>query len=839
MLRRLFIFCLVGLAAAIAKERVIILTDIANEPDDKMSMVRLMLYANEFELEGLIATTSCWLRTDPKPSEILDVVNAYALVRENLLLHASGYPTAEYLKSLIKKGNSGYGMADVGDGKSSEGSRHIISVVDRNDPRPVWICIWGGANTLAQALWDVQRSRSAEETERFISKIRVYELAGQDDAGAWMTQTFPYLYFIRSVVQWQGISYRVDSNAWPESRGGDESVFSPEWVDENIQHHHGPLGALYPDAAYLHEGDTPTFLYLLPTGLSDPYQPSWGGWGGRFTAEPQINPRSKNPSGDDEAKYEDFWMFHEASDSWKWKNIAYHNVYCAVFRWRVDFQNDFAARMDWCVKPFDQANHNPIVVLDGDSTKNVLIRRVKPGERILLDASRTYDPDGDSLQFHWWIYPEPGTYPTKIYPGRADGPILDFFVPADAAGKTIHWVLTVQDAGDPPLYTYRRVVLQVEPYQEPVDLTPPKITNAPNGPFVDYRLQVPILLTSDERAFLRFDYADKSFREMAFEFSEGQGGIRHRAWIPAEQGLNVTIYVRAKDLAGNETPNSLLISFFVDTLEQPITWKDLRYPNTWPKGPAPIGSGFEEIHTPVADVRTFYVRSTLRIEKVREIKQMKMRFRFKDGLVIYLNGHELRRLNMPDGAVDYHTEAVRPNNVGSTVTRYLYDQDLALLKEGDNQIAVEVHKAAGDQGPCWFDAEFALDGKIVHPFGGEWYYYDQGQEPAALTLRDLLADVSQAAVPDVPEIAPNYPNPFNGSTVIRFTLPTASHVTISIYDILGRKVYLAADAVFPAGSHQVVWDGTDQNGASAAGGVYLYRVQTRYGSETGKMMLIR
>ncbi|RPJ49942.1 MAG: DUF1593 domain-containing protein, partial [Acidobacteria bacterium] len=115
---------LLGSAFA-AKPRVIVLTDIGGDPDDEQSMVRLLVYANQLDIEGLIATTSTWKRS-LSPDRITERVNAYAQVRPSLLRHDPGYPTAEHLGSLVKSGQPGYGMASVGDGKSTDGSRLIV-----------------------------------------------------------------------------------------------------------------------------------------------------------------------------------------------------------------------------------------------------------------------------------------------------------------------------------------------------------------------------------------------------------------------------------------------------------------------------------------------------------------------------------------------------------------------------------------------------------------------------------------------------------------------------------------------------------------------------------------
>ena len=180
------------------KPRIIVLTDITNEPDDQQSLVRFLVYSNEFNVEGLIATTSTWLRDRTSPENIRQCVDAYDKVRNQLAKHAAGFPTAKSLRDRIKDGLPMYGMKGVGEGHDSEGSRHIIEVVDGDDPKPVWVTAWGGTNCLAQALWRVKEERSAEEVDKFVAKLRVYTISDQDDSGQWLRRTFPKLFYVVS-----------------------------------------------------------------------------------------------------------------------------------------------------------------------------------------------------------------------------------------------------------------------------------------------------------------------------------------------------------------------------------------------------------------------------------------------------------------------------------------------------------------------------------------------------------------------------------------------------------------------------------------------------------------
>ncbi|MEX1241131.1 MAG: DUF1593 domain-containing protein, partial [Cyclobacteriaceae bacterium] len=225
--------------------RLIILTDISaflhaeGEPDDSQSLIRLMLYTNELQIEGLIATSNLGHGQRTRPELIRKVVDAYGEVQPNLLLHDKNYPPASELSALIRKGTpiaSPKVPVDqsIGEGKDTEGSEWIIKVADRKDPRPVWIAIWGGSADLAQALWKVRGTREPEQVKEFISKIRVHAVYDQDATGPWIREEFPELYYI---FRHHGIRGMY--------RGGDTTLVRSNWVETNIRNNHGALGALY------------------------------------------------------------------------------------------------------------------------------------------------------------------------------------------------------------------------------------------------------------------------------------------------------------------------------------------------------------------------------------------------------------------------------------------------------------------------------------------------------------------------------------------------------------------------------------------------------------------
>lgn len=443
---------------AVEKQRVIILTDITNEPDDQESLVRFLVYSNEYDVEGLIATTSTWLRNAVRPDKIVEGINAYGKIRDSLLKHAPGFPSRDYLLSVVREHLPVFGMSGVGEGKSSSGSRHIIEVVDRDDPRPVWISIWGGANCLAQVLRDVRANRSEAELRAFVEKLRVYTISDQDDSGRWMRLEFPDLFYIVTPSEprsdeyyratWTGISGDRQYRNAPMHKF--ELVDNP-WLEENVIRNHGPLGALYPHVKYIMEGDTPSFIGLINNGLGSALSPAYGGWGGRYVLVQTY------------AESRPIWTNNrEARDTVRAENgVVDTSAQATIWRWREEYQHDFAARMDWCVADrFEDANHNPVVVLNGNATKDILKIMAGPGDEITLDATGTNDPDGDSVSYHWWQYREAGTYQGTVDIADTGRSRIALVVPADIKGRTLHILLTVRDNGTPSLYAYRRVIIE-------------------------------------------------------------------------------------------------------------------------------------------------------------------------------------------------------------------------------------------------------------------------------------------------------------------------------------------------------------------------------------------
>ena len=456
------------------KARVIVLTDIEADPDDTQSLVRLLLYANEIDIEGIVATTSIHMRSEIHPASIHAILDRYAQVRANLLKHAPGYPVAEALRTRVAEGQPVYGMAAVGQGKDTAGSRLLLRALESDNPRPLWVTVWGGANTLAQSLYSLREARGAEAAARLISKLRVYTISDQDDSGAWMRREFPGLFYIVSpggygAATWTGIHHVVEGlNEHPVNQ-----TISNAWLAENIQQGHGPLGAVYPDVAYSMEGDTPSFLSLIPNGLNFPEHPEWGGWGGRyelylptienldpngFTGGVPVNPevRPSWTNAIDRVTPDIAGIHGRATRPGEKTFTGYRET---LWRWRPAIQNDFAARMDWTTKERKDANHAPVPAL-----RHATALTVKSGSRVLLDATGSTDPDGDSLSFRWYHYPEAGSWKTPIKLEHADNLHRRGFVaPIVTRPETAHFILEVTDKGTPALTRYQRVIVTLLP----------------------------------------------------------------------------------------------------------------------------------------------------------------------------------------------------------------------------------------------------------------------------------------------------------------------------------------------------------------------------------------
>ena len=443
------------------RPRVIVTSD--GEVDDECSIVRFLLYANEWDVEGIVTSSSQyhwhghnWAGDD----WVQPYLDAYAKVHPNLVKHDRRYPTPEYLQARTFLGNvAAEGEMDA----ITPGSQHIVRVLlDESDDRPVWLQAWGGTNTIARALKTIEEEHP-EKMAYVASKLRFFFIWEQDST--YQTYIRPHWgkYEILTIIsdQFEAIAYRWDQ-AQPEEM---HQYFVGTWMREHLLENHGPLCALYKakeNGDFRSEGDSPAFLHTIVTGLRNLESPDWGSWGGRYVRVRENTWLDPVPV----AGYvypEGRWY---ASSAWGRNSLREETrateeqrreYFRPMWRWTDALQNDLASRADWCVQSVEEANHPPVVVLGHPADLEA-----QPGATVELSARGTSDPDGDALTYRWWHYREAGSYDGTIEVQDAGQQDAAFTVPGDAGKReTIHIICEVTDTGTPPLTRYQRVIIKI------------------------------------------------------------------------------------------------------------------------------------------------------------------------------------------------------------------------------------------------------------------------------------------------------------------------------------------------------------------------------------------
>lgn len=440
----------------VLKPRLVVCTDIAPadvEPDDMESMVHLMVYADMFEIEALI--TSVGWNCDPYPKEwahyLQQVIDAYEQDVKNLMKRSKqkkflsldeengcqriGYwPSAEYIRSRAVMGSERGGIKVIGKGNDSPGSDLLIRLADEDDPRPIYVAAWGGANTLAQAIWRVKQTRTAEQLKAFVRKFRVYTITDQDmQYSMRMDRAYSSHQWLRQAFR-DDLQFVWDEGTWQEQcELGKQSW---ESIQKNIQGK-GALGKVYPNYKWGVEGDTPSFLYVMPNGLNDPEDPLQAGWAGYH--ERGLCPDSLTTA----------WT--------SWQEPVRSITVGYKRRFYLVELSDFMSRMQWADK--GEGNHNPIVIVNAHEGPAPLVLQAKAGGSIRLDASQSSDPDGHAVHFLWWQQPEIGT--AKLVIDDAEKSIVNVRIPSDAAGQTLHLICEVSDNGTNNLKSYQRIIIHL------------------------------------------------------------------------------------------------------------------------------------------------------------------------------------------------------------------------------------------------------------------------------------------------------------------------------------------------------------------------------------------
>ena len=473
------------------KPRTIVTTD--GELDDVDSFIRMLLYANEFKLEGLVYSSSQWHykgdgkgtkftseisstakrygeRTElrwPGTTWMQELLTEYGKVQPNLLKHAKDYPTAAALKKLVKVGNIDFEGEMV---KVTEGSELIKNVLLDDNTQPVYLQIWGGTNTVARALKSIEDTYKGKANwqqiyEKVSKKAIIYAVLDQDATYVkYIAPNWPKIRIFYNSNQFWCLAYPW-ANIVPKEL---QSYLRGEFMSKNIIHKHGPLLAKYytwgdgmkiaGDAEhtqgtiedmkknkmtqydFISEGDSPAYFQLLDVGLMNRNNPEYGGWGGRMVQS------ATNPY-----RWEDARTLTDFNHFTKKPDASFPQT-----RWIDALQLDFAARADWCIKPYKEANHAPkITVKEGNTIK------VKAGDKVTITPSAT-DPDGNKVDFTFWQYGEAGTSPEKVTIEQNLNSVASIDIPQTAkSGDTIHIIVEGKDNGTPALIRYQRVIVEI------------------------------------------------------------------------------------------------------------------------------------------------------------------------------------------------------------------------------------------------------------------------------------------------------------------------------------------------------------------------------------------
>jgi hypothetical protein len=502
MKSRISIFVLLFFAIAInsigqtnsksSKPRTIVTTD--GELDDVDSFIRMLLYTNEFKVEGLIVSSSQWHykgdgkgtkftsemdmtkrlygeRTElrwPGEQWIYDLVDAYGKVYPNLVKHSKDYPTHKYLRDRIRIGNIDFEGEMA---KDTEGSDFIKAKLLDDDMTPLYLQVWGGTNTIARALKSIEDTyKNTNQWDKIYKKVCqkaiLYAILDQDAT---------YKKYIEP--NWKDIKVYYNSNQfwsfayfWKRSVPTElHSYLEGKFMGEIIKNH-GPLLKMYYSYGdgnppkgeiddiyssmekakknqwgsfgqydFISEGDSPAFLHLVDIGLNNLDNPQDGGWGGRLVQSAVMPSRWE-----DGKAAADFNPFTKKMDD------AY-----AQTRWIPAIQNDFAARADWCIKDYKSANHAPKVSV---INKQLSMSKL---QKIILKPIVS-DPDGNKVTVKFWQYQEVGTSTEKVGIQEKSNQ-AEIQIPANAkSGDIFHIIIEGSDSGTPSLTRYQRVVLTVK-----------------------------------------------------------------------------------------------------------------------------------------------------------------------------------------------------------------------------------------------------------------------------------------------------------------------------------------------------------------------------------------
>jgi hypothetical protein len=433
--------CVAGAAPA-REYRYIVVTDMTH--DDGNSLIRLLHYANEIDIEAIIVSPqgpeahkfSGW--ADQIWNKTHKIIDAYEAVYSKLIQHDPDYPTPGHIREITKRGkktgapmrmtSSGDDGKErfhdyIGDGQDSDGSRFLQEVFERDDPRPIFAAFWGGPWTFTQAVYRYRQTHTNAEVQSLMDKMIFHCIHLQD-------VTFDYF-----------VDLDAFGGKFYGDFGGERMVPSKMLVDlgnfwsyigavnsSSVQSNGADLGALYDGGG---EGDTPSFLNLISMnlGLSDVSQPDWGGWGDMYRRHGTL----KN-----------VWQTFDKNELQKYIPEA---------------TNNFIARLNWEKKDYGNANHTPAPMVNESSGADVIYIKKSAGAHVELDAGGTTDPDGDQVRYSWYQHGKADSYAGTVSIQGGTSAKASLTVPSDIGDKSIHVILEISDNATPSLTAYRRIII--------------------------------------------------------------------------------------------------------------------------------------------------------------------------------------------------------------------------------------------------------------------------------------------------------------------------------------------------------------------------------------------
>lgn len=491
-----------------SKPRIIITAD--PELDDNNSLIRLILYATDLEIEGLIyASSQFHWKGDGQGTEwfvpgreydrfgmgacpctswrwaederfIHDIVEAYEKVYPNLKTHHPDYPAPAHLKSKIRYGNIEF---DGDYGQDTPGSDLIRELILDDKSGPLFITAWGGGSTIARALKSIQdefefTTQWTAMRDKINRKVILLPSGDQDDTFAtYIRPTWPDIE-IRQFSQGPNYGYGAQLRATPENA----PYLTSQWMKENISAR-GPFGKLYRvwgDGKQMVKDDKVDYFGF--SGYTDeelkamgyfvwmPVQEkgSWLGEGDNHTFMNMVG----NGLRAFEKGYFGGWGGRELTmrsqgDVTGFATQGTADDMAQMLGSRTvtqegfpnffpQAQHDFAERLKWSITPrFEDANHAPQVRLEGPLTL-----MASPGQKVKLHAW-TSDPDGDEVSVSWFQLPVV-TFGGEVTFSQKTGSKTEVAIPENAqTGQQIHVVLQATDQGSPSLTSYQRVVIQI------------------------------------------------------------------------------------------------------------------------------------------------------------------------------------------------------------------------------------------------------------------------------------------------------------------------------------------------------------------------------------------